>query len=129
MQSSGGNNQLRQLQTEIERLKTDLRNFKIAINDIKITNKNVVQDVSGINRLIQNIRTRISSHGYSILTPKAQLSLQGTFSQSFTMLHSELCAWGVIVSIRSCTVQLIYCQHFRTVGWHHEASFKGLRVK
>lgn len=67
MQSSGGNNQLRQLQTEIERLKTDLRNFKIAINDIKITNKNVVQDVSGINRLIQNIRTRISSHGYIIL--------------------------------------------------------------
>ena len=64
MQSSGGNNQLRQLQTEIERLKTDLRNFKIAINDIKITNKNVVQDVSGINRLIQNMRTRISSHGY-----------------------------------------------------------------
>ena len=111
MQSSGGNNQLRQLQTEIERLKTDLRNFKIAINDIKITNKNVVQDVSGINRLIQNIRTRISSHGYSILTPKAQL------------------LGGVIVSIRSCTVQLIYCQHFRTVGWHHEASFKGLRVK
>ena len=67
MQSSGGNNQLRQLQTEIERLKTDLRNFKIAINDIKITNKNVVQDVSGINRLIQNIRTRISSHGSIIL--------------------------------------------------------------
>ena len=64
MQSSGGNNQLRQLQTEIERLKTDLRNFKIAINDIKITNKNVVQDVSGINRLIQNMRTRISSDGY-----------------------------------------------------------------
>ena len=64
MQSSGGNNQMRQLQTEIERLKTDLRNFKIAINDIKITNKNVVQDVSGINRLIQNMRTRISSHGY-----------------------------------------------------------------
>ena len=55
---------MRQLQTEIERLKTDLRNFKIAINDIKITNKNVVQDVSGINRLIQNMRTRISSHGY-----------------------------------------------------------------
>ena len=67
MQSSGGNNQLRQLQTEIERLKTDLRNFKIAINDIKITNKNVVQDVSGINRLIQTIRTRISRHGYPII--------------------------------------------------------------
>ena len=67
MQSSGGNNQLRQLQTEIERLKTDLRNFKIAINDIKITNKNVVQDVSGINRLIQTIRTRISRHGYRMI--------------------------------------------------------------
>ena len=67
MQSSGGNNQLRQLQTEIERLKTDLRNFKIAINDIKITNKNVVQDVNGINRLIQTIRTRISRHSYPII--------------------------------------------------------------
>ena len=29
------------------------------------------------------------------LTPQAQLSLQGTFSQSFNMLHSELCAWGI----------------------------------
>ena len=31
------------------------------------------------------------------LTPQAQSSLQGTFSQSSTMLHSELCAWGVKV--------------------------------
>ena len=33
------------------------------------------------------------------LTPQAQLSLQGTFSQSFTMLHSELCAWGVKITV------------------------------
>ena len=33
------------------------------------------------------------------LTPQAQLSLQGTFSQSITMLHSELCAWGVKLNL------------------------------
>ena len=41
----------------------------------------------------------LMGHGHWLfwktLTPQAPLSLQGTFSQSFTMLHSELCAWVV----------------------------------
>ena len=110
MQSSGGNNQMRQLQTEIERLKTDLRNFKIAINDIKITNKNVVQDVSGINRLIQNIRTRISSHGY------VNVSLnEGTF---FVIVKR-------INQASYCDQTRYSTENFQAVRSKREASFVG----
>ena len=34
------------------------------------------------------------------LTPQAQLSLQGTFFSFLIMLNSELCAWGVKLSVK-----------------------------